>query len=156
MPGGPFVVIRGPQQRSFRVGAAHELDADGQAMSVVPGRNTQCWKRSRSWSNRRNCCRLDGNDLAGRIGHTTGELSYLKEQQAREMLRTIVLKVMADNRLDALVYAPAEREPALIPATTTLWSKSSRSRGMMIGSTISAPRARMSLVAAVKIACISW
>jgi amidase len=59
------------------------------------------------------------DDLARRLGHSTGELSYLKEQQARETLRTIVLKVMADNRLDAFVYAPAEREPAPIPATTT-------------------------------------
>ena len=59
------------------------------------------------------------DDMAKAIGHTTGELSYLKEQQAREVLRTTVLKVMADNRLDALVYAPAGREPALIPATTT-------------------------------------
>jgi Asp-tRNA(Asn)/Glu-tRNA(Gln) amidotransferase A subunit family amidase len=59
------------------------------------------------------------DDLARRLGHTTSELSYLKEQQARETLRTIVLKVMADNRLDAFVYAPSEREPAPIPATTT-------------------------------------
>ena len=59
------------------------------------------------------------DDLARRIGHSTGELAYLKEQQARETLRTIVLKVMADNGLDAFVYAPAEREPAPIPATTT-------------------------------------
>jgi Asp-tRNA(Asn)/Glu-tRNA(Gln) amidotransferase A subunit family amidase len=59
------------------------------------------------------------DDLAGRVGHTTSELNYLKEQQARVTLRTAVLKVMADNRLDLFVYAPAEREPALIPATTT-------------------------------------
>lgn len=59
------------------------------------------------------------DDLARRLGHTTSELSYLKEQQARETLRTAVLKVMADNRLDAFVYTPAEREPARIPATTT-------------------------------------
>jgi hypothetical protein len=44
-------------------------------------------------------------------------LSYLKEQQARETLRTIVLKVMADNRLDALVYASADREPTTLSAT---------------------------------------
>ena len=59
------------------------------------------------------------DDLARRLGHNTSELTYLKEQQSRETLRTIVLKVMADNRLDALVYAPSEREPAPIPATTT-------------------------------------
>jgi amidase len=59
------------------------------------------------------------DDLARRVGHNTDELSYLKEQQARDNLRKIVLKVMADNRLDAFVYAPAEREPAPIPATTT-------------------------------------
>jgi amidase len=59
------------------------------------------------------------DDMAKPLGHTTGELSYLKEQQAREALRTIVLKVMADNRLDALVYAPTGREPALIPINTT-------------------------------------
>jgi Asp-tRNA(Asn)/Glu-tRNA(Gln) amidotransferase A subunit family amidase len=58
-------------------------------------------------------------DLARRLGHNTEELGYLKAQQARETLRRIVLKVMADNRLDAFVYAPAEREPAPIPATTT-------------------------------------
>ena len=59
------------------------------------------------------------DDLARRLGHSTDELSYLKEQRARETLREIVLKVMADNRLDAFVYAPSEREPAPIPATTT-------------------------------------
>jgi len=59
------------------------------------------------------------DDLARRLGHSTDELSYLKEQRAREALRQIVLKVMADNRLDAFVYAPSEREPAPIPATTT-------------------------------------
>ncbi|HLH98743.1 MAG TPA: amidase family protein [Xanthobacteraceae bacterium] len=59
------------------------------------------------------------DDLARRLGHNTAELSYLQEQQARETLRTIVLKVMADNRLDAFVYGPSEREPAPIPATTT-------------------------------------
>jgi Asp-tRNA(Asn)/Glu-tRNA(Gln) amidotransferase A subunit family amidase len=59
------------------------------------------------------------DDLARRLGHTTSELNYLKEQQARQTLRTIVLKIMADNRLDAFVYTPSEREPAPIPATTT-------------------------------------
>ena len=59
------------------------------------------------------------DDMAKALGRTTDELGYLKAQQAREVLRTVVLKVMADNRLDALVYAPASREPALIPANTT-------------------------------------
>ena len=59
------------------------------------------------------------DDMAKALGRTTDELGYLKAQQAREVLRTVVLKVMADNHLDALVYAPASREPALIPANTT-------------------------------------
>src|SRR5262249_37856165 len=58
-------------------------------------------------------------DMAKLLGRTTNEPSYLKEQQVRVHLRTVILKLMADNRLDALLYSPANREPAPIPATTT-------------------------------------
>src|SRR5215510_6978479 len=39
------------------------------------------------------------------VGHTTHELGHLEETLARDALRTTVLRVMADNRLDALFYA---------------------------------------------------
>jgi amidase len=46
-----------------------------------------------------------------RIGEPTAHYEYLK---AREQLMTNVLKVMADNRLDAIVHKAVEHQPTLI------------------------------------------
>src|SRR3989454_2851956 len=57
------------------------------------------------------CTRLIAND-----GRTTDEPGYLKVLLLREETRQIVLQLMADNRLDALVYATFDYPPAIIPA----------------------------------------
>jgi amidase len=54
--------------------------------------------------------------LMTNVGRTTDEPGYLKVLLLREETRQIVLRVMADNRLDALVYATYDQPPALIPA----------------------------------------
>jgi Asp-tRNA(Asn)/Glu-tRNA(Gln) amidotransferase A subunit family amidase len=53
--------------------------------------------------------------LRSSIGRTTSDLSYLQAQQARETLRQAVLKVMADNDLDAIAFAPFDHEVPAIP-----------------------------------------
>ena len=49
------------------------------------------------------------------VGRTTDEAGYAKVLLLREETRQIVLRVIADNRLDALVYATYDQPPALIP-----------------------------------------
>jgi len=49
------------------------------------------------------------------IDQTTEDLIYLQNEMAREQLRQAVLKVMADNNLDALVYATFDHQATLIP-----------------------------------------
>jgi len=53
--------------------------------------------------------------LMTNIGRTTDEPGYLKVLLLREETRQIVLQLMADNRLDALVYATFDYPPAVIP-----------------------------------------
>jgi Asp-tRNA(Asn)/Glu-tRNA(Gln) amidotransferase A subunit family amidase len=53
--------------------------------------------------------------LVEAVGRTTDDPGYLRELKNREALREAVFKVMADNRLDALVYATYDHPPALIP-----------------------------------------
>ena len=48
-------------------------------------------------------------------GHSTGEIGYLQLMLMKEDLRQSVLKAMADERLDALVYATFDHPPAKIP-----------------------------------------
>jgi Asp-tRNA(Asn)/Glu-tRNA(Gln) amidotransferase A subunit family amidase len=50
------------------------------------------------------------------IGHSTDELGYLQILLARDELRQAVLVGMADQRLDALVYATFDYPPMRIPA----------------------------------------
>ena len=57
-------------------------------------------------------------DLKKALGHTRKELGYLKEMTARADLRTAVLKLMAEQRLDALVYATYDHAPARVPVST--------------------------------------
>jgi Asp-tRNA(Asn)/Glu-tRNA(Gln) amidotransferase A subunit family amidase len=53
--------------------------------------------------------------LQSALGKTTNDLAYLKETQAREQLRQTMLKIMADNHLDAIAYPVAYHEPTVIP-----------------------------------------
>ena len=57
-------------------------------------------------------------ELKKTLGRTVGELGYLVEQQAREALRIAILKLMADERLDALLYATYDHAPAQVPVST--------------------------------------
>ena len=54
--------------------------------------------------------------LMTNVGRTTDDPGYLKVLLLREETRQIVLKVMADNRLDALVYSTYDHPPAIIRA----------------------------------------
>ena len=53
--------------------------------------------------------------LITNVGRSTDEPGYLKILLLKEETRQIVLKLMADNRLDALIYATYDHQPALIP-----------------------------------------
>lgn len=54
--------------------------------------------------------------LVTNVGRTTDEAGYLKVLLLREETRQIVLQLMADHRLDALVYATFDYPPAVIRA----------------------------------------
>lgn len=56
------------------------------------------------------------NSLINCIAKTTDAPAYLQSLLAREQLRQAVLKIMADNDMDALVYASFDHQPTLIPA----------------------------------------
>ena len=49
------------------------------------------------------------------VGKSTNDFEYLEVQLARERIRQSVLKVMADFRLDALVYATFDHQTTVIP-----------------------------------------
>ena len=57
--------------------------------------------------------------LAGVLGHTTDEAGYLQLLLLKEDLRQVVLAAMADERLEALVYATFDHSPAKIPPDAT-------------------------------------
>jgi Asp-tRNA(Asn)/Glu-tRNA(Gln) amidotransferase A subunit family amidase len=52
------------------------------------------------------------------VGHSPTEPAFLLQRQTQEALRTAVLKVMADNRLDALVHATFDHAPPRLPRST--------------------------------------
>jgi len=54
--------------------------------------------------------------LMGVVGHTTDEPGYLQLLKMKEALREAVLKAMADDRLDAFVYATFDHPPVIIPS----------------------------------------
>ena len=54
--------------------------------------------------------------LVTNVGRSMDEAGYAKVLLLREETRQIVLRLMADNRLDALVYATYDQPPALIPS----------------------------------------
>jgi amidase len=54
--------------------------------------------------------------LAGRLGLTVNDPGHLQQLLARQDLRQAVYTVLADNQLDALVYATFDHHPTPIPA----------------------------------------
>jgi Asp-tRNA(Asn)/Glu-tRNA(Gln) amidotransferase A subunit family amidase len=67
--------------------------------------------------------------LAEALGKTTRDVGYLDMLLTREELRQSVLALMADQRLDAIVFATMEHAPPLIPADIRTSSETFRSRG---------------------------
>ena len=57
-------------------------------------------------------------ELERSLGRTTDDAVYAKQQEARENLRKLILHIMADNRLDALIYATYDAAPAPVPKST--------------------------------------
>lgn len=57
-------------------------------------------------------------ELKRALGHSTAEIGYLEERQARDRLRINLLQLMAEARLDALVYATYDHAPAVVPVST--------------------------------------
>jgi amidase len=57
-------------------------------------------------------------ELGKTLGRTTQDAGYIKQSRVRDELRTLVLKVMADQRLDALIYATYDHAPAAVPKST--------------------------------------
>jgi amidase len=57
--------------------------------------------------------------LIGVLGHTTDEAGYAQLLLISEQLRQAVLVAMADQRLDALVYATFDHSPVRIPPDAT-------------------------------------
>jgi Asp-tRNA(Asn)/Glu-tRNA(Gln) amidotransferase A subunit family amidase len=52
--------------------------------------------------------------LMDNIGKSTNDAGYLRVLNAKEQTRQQILKIMADNRLDALVYATFDHQPTVI------------------------------------------
>jgi amidase len=57
-------------------------------------------------------------ELGRSLGRTGEDAAAVKQALARDELRTLVLKVMADQRLDALIHATYDHAPALVPKST--------------------------------------
>ncbi|MEW5918630.1 MAG: amidase family protein [Gemmatimonadota bacterium] len=53
--------------------------------------------------------------LIGLVGHSTREPGFGTLLQNREALRVAILKIMADHKLDALIYATFDAPPSVIP-----------------------------------------
>jgi len=56
--------------------------------------------------------------LAYSVGHSPSEAGFAIQRQTQEALRIAVLKTMADNRLDAFIYATFDHAPTRLPRTT--------------------------------------
>jgi Asp-tRNA(Asn)/Glu-tRNA(Gln) amidotransferase A subunit family amidase len=54
--------------------------------------------------------------LIGLVGHSTREPGFGTLLQNREALRVEILKIMADQKLDALIYATFDAPPTVIPS----------------------------------------
>jgi Asp-tRNA(Asn)/Glu-tRNA(Gln) amidotransferase A subunit family amidase len=58
------------------------------------------------------------DELGRGLGHSTKDIGYVREASAREELRLLILRVMADNKLDALIYATYDHAPSPVPKST--------------------------------------
>jgi Asp-tRNA(Asn)/Glu-tRNA(Gln) amidotransferase A subunit family amidase len=57
-------------------------------------------------------------ELSRDLGRTTNDPGYSKEANLREELRLQILRVMAENKLDALIYATYDHAPTPVPVST--------------------------------------
>jgi amidase len=57
-------------------------------------------------------------ELAQTLGRTTLDAGYVKQSRVRDALRNVILKVMADHKLDALIHATYDHAPAAVPKST--------------------------------------
>jgi amidase len=57
-------------------------------------------------------------ELGKTLGRTTQDVGYVKQSRVRDELRTVIMKVMADNRFDALIHATYDHAPAAVPKST--------------------------------------
>jgi len=76
------------------------------------------------------------------IGRSTEESGYLRFLQEREEARQVVLAVMAENRLDALVYATFDHQPDTIAPdamTSTVASAPPRGNNRLLSSVLGFP-----------------
>ena len=57
-------------------------------------------------------------ELGRNLVHPGDDTGQAKEASARDELRSLIFRVMADNRLDALIYATYDHAPSLVPMST--------------------------------------
>ena len=57
-------------------------------------------------------------ELGRTLGRTTQDVGYIKQSRVREELRNVIMKVMADHKFDALIYATYDHAPAAVPKST--------------------------------------
>jgi amidase len=67
--------------------------------------------------------------LMGGVGKSTNDPGHLRELQVKDELRQAILTVMADNQVDALVYATFDHHPERIPADVMTSLRSASQRG---------------------------
>jgi Asp-tRNA(Asn)/Glu-tRNA(Gln) amidotransferase A subunit family amidase len=57
-------------------------------------------------------------ELGKSLGRTIDDPPAIKQARMREELRDLIVKVVADNRLDALIHATYDHAPAMVPKST--------------------------------------
>jgi Asp-tRNA(Asn)/Glu-tRNA(Gln) amidotransferase A subunit family amidase len=57
-------------------------------------------------------------ELGRALGRTIDDPAAIKQARLREELRNLIVKVMADNKLDALIHATYDHAPAIVPKST--------------------------------------
>src|SRR5205807_10017570 len=57
-------------------------------------------------------------ELGRALGRTIDDPAAIKQARVREDLRDLLVKVMADNKLDALIHATYDHAPAIVPKST--------------------------------------
>lgn len=71
--------------------------------------------------------------LIGLVGHSTSDPGFGTLLQNREALRIEVLKLMADQKLDAIIYATYDAPPSVIPANILTMPRAFSSYGYSRG-----------------------